>query len=233
LKSRGVLFIGLLVSIIYVYSIVTIQISSSSKVSPSGSLKFLFIKKPDESKFISQLSNKDKNSTLITTIKEYCSKTTCKQSITFSDIKDNKNFCELMRKLIFFTKDNNLSKASIIADGESVEINFLLNNKDELETLKKLYEDYEKDFKIEDHSSVVEYFNIKQMQEFANEILKKTSFELNSDAVSFKTRKSLNKIFRKLKALGSLDIELGMDLDDKEMDILKKFIKKNYPWVKE
>jgi len=234
LGARGVLVVGLLVSIVYIYVIVYFQSSTDKKVSlQDGNPKFLLLQKKDEIKIVSKLSEMDKNSSLIQEVENLCNLKSCSKEITFAPIATESDFCDFMGKLLFFIKDHNLSKASVIADGQEIEINFLVSNKDELKSLKELYKEYKTDFNIEDSSSVLKYFSVEQIENSLDALLEKESIEIDSDTINFKTRKSLNKVFRKLRALGNVNIELHLDLEDEKQEVLKDFIKRNYPWVKD
>lgn len=234
MSARVVLFIGLVVSCIYILGIVHFQTDKDiQKRKADNSAKFLYIQKNNHIEVVSKLSVDDKNSSLISSVGKLCQVKSCTNSFEFKKDLKSKELSEFIDKLLFFISDNNISKATIVAKDKDIDINFLLNDKEELYTLKQMYKNYKKKFHIKDSSSVVEVFNIENIENSINDILADQKITVDNNIVSFKTRKLLNKVFRKLKSLGSSDIELKLDLDESKLEILKDFIKNNYSWIKE
>jgi hypothetical protein len=194
--------------------------------------KFLLIKEKDSLKIVSQLSHDDINSSLTKQIEQICNIYRCDKNIDFENDTKDDSFDNLIEKLLFFIKDNNISKASIIANAKDIDLDFLLNSEEELNSLSSLYKDDIKNFNINDKSSVVQILSITDIESSINDILNKQRINIDSKIINFKTRKVLNQIFRRLKALGNIKVELYISIDETKIDILKSFINENYPWVK-
>ena len=231
MSARGVLFSGLIVSIIYIFSIVYFQSDKNFKEKKSGTLKFLYIKDKNHIEIVSKLSAQDKNGVLIKDLDMICRASDCNKNISFLAKTSDKDFSDLVKELVLFSYDYNITKASVIVDDKVAEIDFLLNDQTQLKKLKEIYKKYTKHFDIKDNSSVLEYFSIEKIEKSINSILEKEPIEIDSEVINFKTRRVLNQVFRKLKALGSLNIVFSIDIDEKAQKILKDFIKKNYPWI--
>jgi len=232
LSARGVLFIGFLLSVIYITLIVYFQTSpSKTDVDKSTTSKFLYVQNKNSLEVISKLSKEAKNSSLVKKIKQICQVKNCQINFSFDSKNNDKSFYDFMNSLVIFANEANITKAAIIADGKKVELNFLLNTNKELTKLKSINKEYQEAFSITDNSSILEYFSVRDIENSINDTLKSSSIDIKDSEIDFKTKRVLNTIFRKLKALGSLDVDLYLDLDEDKQKILIEYIKKSYPWV--
>ena len=190
---------------------------------------FLYHQKDKSVDIYSRLSDKNKDSSLFSEIENICDKKECKKDILFDKEIEPLKHIDLIDKLVLFAKDKNISKATILTskDGK-LEINFLLKNRDDLNSLEKICKGY-KD--IKNNSSVIEIFSISKIEESINTVLKENDLKFDLSEPDANTQKVLKRVFRKLKELGKTDIVFWVNLSDDEIKSLKSYIKQNFNWI--
>jgi len=232
LKSRSILILGFIVSIVYIAAIVYYQASYPIMLH-SKVARFLLEKNDSQLKVKSLLGKNDTNDSLLLGLDGLCRKYKCQRDIDFNLKDSDKSFRKLIEKFILFIDDNNVSKATIIANGKNIDIDFLVKNKDDLNNLKELYKNDFYNFNINDNSSVIKVLDIKNIENSINDILKKQKIVIDSGNINLKIKKILDQIFIKLKVLGNISVKFYLnDLNKNKIDTLKNFIKENYPWIK-
>ncbi len=229
MNSKAILFVGFLASLLYVCLILFFQINLTKSIYKK-SIKFLYLYSEGNTTIISQLPKGLEGSSFVKFINNRCNNFTCQKKISFVNAKENKKEIELFKKLINFSSDVNLTKASIIANGKRIELNFLLNNKVEFLRLKKIYKSENINFDIIDNSSLLRVINVLGIEQNINYILNKNSNIFKKINLDFSTKKVLKKIFRKVKVLGKTKVNLRLQSDG-DVDLLKKYILKKYNWV--
>ena len=228
-----VLFIGMIVSVVYIALIVWFQTGSSDINPLDNAKKFLFVQNSASADIVAKLSKADSNSSLISRIDLICQNITCDKKMDFVLINSDNNFTVLLEKLLLFIQDNNITKSSIVANNRNLEINFLLHSEEELKNLRRLYKN-NAFFIINDKSSVMQLFDIEKIEKSINEILKNEKIIIKSKIIDFETRKILNQIFSEIKALGSSKVEFYLqDIKEKNIKFFKDFILNKYPWIKD
>jgi hypothetical protein len=213
--------------------VVWFQTGSCDIKSLNNTEKFLFVQNSISADIVAKLSKTDSNSSLISKINLICQNITCDKRIDFVSINSNNDFTDLLEKLLLFIQDNNITKSSIVANNRNLDINFLLHSEEELKNLRKLYEN-NTFFIINDKSSVMQLFDIEKIEKSINEILKNKKIIIKSKIIDFETRKILNRVFSKIRALGSSKVEFYLqEIKEKNTKFFKDFILNQYPWIKD
>ncbi len=223
MKSKSILLIGFIVSFLYIGVLVYFQTDKEVE----KKFKYLYLKSGNDITIVAKLKKDNLSYELLKKSKESCLKNRCQEDILFGDFSYQKKAIKLLKELLDFIYKNRLDKASIIAISKDFDINFLVMDEKLLLKLKKVYKPYEKEFNIKDRSSVLKVFDVESIQKEINSLLKDGSFSLKSKNIKF-----LNLIFRKLKVLGRVKLEIFYSLDIDE-DKFKSFILKNYDWIKD
>ncbi len=238
--TKSVVFIGFLVSALYISWVLSFNKELLKKPKDSKeikeekvkkeSMKFLLHLKDRHIDIISKLPNKFNN--LEMAIDSLCLKNSCtKDMVVDKNVNSNLEIIELLKRYIKYIKEANLSKASIIVDGNNVEINFLVRSKAWLEILYSLKKDISENINIVDNSSVLEIYDLENFQKEINSLLSKYKITYKNNKLTNLSIKLLDEIFNRLKVLGELKIDLEMDINKKEQDRLKNFILKRYPFI--
>ena len=227
MNSRYILVVGAIISAVYIWVSVLLQTDKSS-----DSLKYLFILDNDSVVVVAKLPDSDISKDLVDSLKSKCKSLKCSIDSSFSkDLKESKEI-NFFKDLQEFSLSKKLSHASLVAVNKDVEINFLLKSQKELESLKSIYKPYEDKFFIKDKSSIVKVFDVGTIESDINMILEDKKELLKVLNLDLKTKKLLNQIFRKIKALGSVKVDFLIDTDRATED-LKEYILKSYSWVKD
>jgi len=223
---RRVLFLGLLISLLYIVGVVYFN---KAKVK-SDKFKFLYVLNNKKLTLIAKLPDNNIAKELISKVEAECGDFDCKKDISFDVQSDDKEKLKLLEKLIDFSKNNSLSSASLVAKDDNIELNFLLKSSKEVKNLRRIYKDFNT-LNINDKSSVLKVFDVANMQDDINAIIEKNVYLFKDIKLDLKTIRILNKIFRKVKVLGMVEIQFYVN-STKNHDKLKSYILTHYPWVK-
>ncbi len=228
MNSKYILWLGAVVSALYIWIVVLFQ----SNIDNRDSLKYLFILDNNSAVVVAKLPDNPASKTLIDSLKSECKNLKCSIDTSFSKSLTQKDEIEFFKALQEFSLSKKLSHASLIAVDKEIEINFLLENQKDLESLKEIYKQYEDKLFIKDKSSVVKIFDISNIESDINKVLEENKQLLKILNLDLKTKKILNQIFRKIKALGTVKVDFMINTD-KPIDNLKAYILKNYDWIKD
>ncbi len=228
MDSKYVLWFGAVVSALYIWVVTFFQTDNSYK----DVLKYLYIKNDDSIVVVAKLPDSDRARKFVSSLKSKCKDFRCDIDSSFSKSLSQKDEIELFKNLQKFSLTNNLTHASLVAVGKNIEINFLLKDENQLESLKNSYKPFEDKFFIKDNSSVIKVFDIDSIENNINKILNENEESLEDISFDLKTRKIFNQIFRKIKALGVVRADLVLKTD-KPTDKIKDYILQNYSWIKD
>jgi hypothetical protein len=232
MNVHKILAMGFVVGVLYLVMVVYIEKKFTNTLGfTSKSSRFLYHLSSGSIDIVSKLSYHDRSTPLISTLDMVCKSYSCTKSVEYSKELESSNWSEFVRELIEFSIGSRLSEASIIVEGKDIDVKFLLSNVEQFDSLLNIYRDYNSSFSIEDSSSVVKFFSVKDLENEMLNILNGDALFVDSLEVDAKSKEVLDRALERIKELGSVKIALLSPLKVDQANSVKSYIKSNYSWI--
>lgn len=234
MNSKLILLVGFIVSTIYITFVMYLYTPNTKEIKSleSNTANFVYVLDDKNITAVSKLSYEDEKSSLVGSLDDICQRYTCKTKVDFSSDISPSSWIEVAKDLVDFSLKHSLSSSSLVIENDTLEINFRLKSKEELEMLSLIYDEYKTSLNIVDNSSVVKFYSIQNIEDEVNKILINHKIVFNTLEVDKKSVKVLNRAFKRLRELGKTDVTLFSTLDEVEAMLLQDYILKNYRWIK-